>query len=202
MEGKGQGVRSRTRIPLLFPHGGGLAFGYAGGAFFHEKDFHCGEDDFDIFDQAGSGYIHEIHQEFVIGGGVVLAVDLGVACEAAFALETEVPFGHLFFILGGDFRPFRSWPNDSHIALEDIQKLGKFVEADSPDNAAHFGNAGVVVTGGEAGHAVFLSIHAHASEFQDVEFFPVLGQPPLAVEDAAAVGSLDGNGGNQHEGGK
>ena len=50
-------VRSRTRIPLLFPHGGCLAFGYAGGAFFHEKDFHCGEDDFDIFDQAGSGYI-------------------------------------------------------------------------------------------------------------------------------------------------
>ena len=54
--------------PDTFPHGGGLAFGYAGGAFFHEKDFHCGEDDFDIFDQAGSGYIHEIYQEFIIGG--------------------------------------------------------------------------------------------------------------------------------------
>ena len=69
MDEKGQGVRSRTRIPLLFPHGGDLAFGYAGDAFFHEKDFHCGEDDFDIFCQAWPKYIHEIHKEFNIGGG-------------------------------------------------------------------------------------------------------------------------------------
>jgi hypothetical protein len=114
-------VRSRTRIPLLFPHGGCLAFGYAGGAFLHEQNFHCGEDDFDIFDQAGSGYIHEIHQEFVIGGGVVLAVDLGVAGEAAFALEAEGPFGDVFFILGGDFRPFRPGTYNGHIALKDVQ---------------------------------------------------------------------------------
>ena len=165
MEGKGQGVRSRTRIPLLFPHGGGLAFGYAGGAFFHEKDFHCGKDDFDIFDQAGSGYIHEIHQEFVIGGGVVLAIDLGIAGKAAFTLKAEGPFGDVFFILGRDFRTF--WPGtyNGHVSLEDIQKLGEFVEADSPDNAPYFCNAGIVFPCGKAGHAVFFSIHAHASKF-------------------------------------
>ena len=186
----------------LLSHGGGLAFGYAGGAFFHEEDFDCGEDDFDIFCQAGFGYIHEIHEEFVIGGSVVLAIDLGVAGEAAFALETEGPFGDVFFILGRDFGPFRSWPYDGHIALKDVQELGKFVEANGSDDAAHFGNTGVIVSGGEAGDAVFFRIHAHASEFQYVEFFSVLGQPPLAVEDAAAVSGLDGNGGNKHEGGK
>lgn len=165
MEGKGQGVRSRIRIPLLFPHGGGLAFCDAGGAFFHEKDFHCGEDDFDIFDQAGSGYIHEIHQEFVIGGGVVLAIDLGIAGKAAFTLKAEGPFGDVFFILGRDFRTFRSGTYNGHVSLEDIQKLGKFVEADGPDNAPHFCNAGIVFPCGKAGHAVFFSIHAHASKF-------------------------------------
>lgn len=113
--------RSRPRSQSFLPHGGGLAFGYAGGAFFHEEDLHGAEDDFNIFSQTGSGYIHEIHKEFVIGGGVVLAVDLGVAGEAAFALEAEGPFGDVFFILGGDFRPFRSWPYDGHIALKDVQ---------------------------------------------------------------------------------
>lgn len=183
----------------FLPHGSGLAFGYAGGAFFHEKDFHCGEDDFDIFDQAGSGYIHEIHQEFVIGGGVVLAIDLGIAGKAAFTLKAEGPFGDVFFILGRDFRTFRPGTYNGHVSLEDIQKLGELVKADGPDNAPHFCNAGIVFPCGKAGHAVFFSIHAHASEFQYVKLFPILGQPPLAVEDAAAVGSLDGNSSNNHE---
>ena len=184
---------------LLLPHGGGLAFGYAGGAFLHEEDLHGAEDDFNIFSQTGSGYIHEIHKEFVIGGGVVLAINLGIAGEAAFALKAQWPFGNVFFILGRDFRPFRSWSYNGHIALKDVQKLREFVKADGSDDAAHFGNTGVIVSGGEAGDAVFLSIHAHASEFQYVEFFSVLGQPSLAVEDAAAVGSLDGNSSNNHE---
>lgn len=104
---------------LLLSHGGGLTLGYAGGAFFHEEDLHGAEDDFHIFVKAGFGYIHEIHEEFVIGCSVT--VDLCAAGEAAFALEAEVPLGHLFFILGGDFRPFRSWPYDGHIALKDVQ---------------------------------------------------------------------------------
>lgn len=108
----------------LLPHGGGLAFGYTSRTFFHEKDFHCGEDDFDIFDQAGSGYIHEIHQEFVIGGGVVLAIDLGIAGKAAFTLKAEGPFGDVFFILGRDFRTFRPGTYNGHVSLKDIQKLG------------------------------------------------------------------------------
>ena len=187
------------RSQSFLSHGGGLAFGYAGGAFFHEEDLHGAEDDFNIFSQTGSGYIHEIHKEFVIGGGVVLAIDLGVAGETAFALKAQVPIGDVFFILGRDFGPFRSWSYNGHITLEDIQKLGKFVKADGSDDAPHFGNTGVVFSCGEAGHAVFFSIHAHASEFQYVKLFPILGQPPLAVEDAAAVGSLDGNSSNNHE---
>lgn len=191
--------RSRPRSQSFLPHGGGLAFGYAGGAFFHEEDLHGAEDDFNIFSQTGSGYIHEIHKEFVIGGGIILAVDLGVAGEAAFTLKAQWPFGNVFFILGRDFWPFRSWSYNGHIALEDIQKLREFVEANGSDDAAHFGNTGVIVSCGEAGHAVFFGVHAHASEFQYVKFFPVLGQPPLAIEDAAAVGSLDGNSSNNHE---
>lgn len=183
----------------LLSHGGGLAFGYAGGAFFHEEDLHGAEDDFNIFSQTGSGYIHEIHKEFVIGGGVVLAINLGIAGEAAFTLKAQWPFGNVFFILGRDFGPFRSWSYNGHIALEDIQKLREFVKADGSDDAPHFGNTGVVFSCGEAGNTVFFSIHAHASEFQYVKLFPILGQPPLAVEDTAAIGSLDGNSSNNHE---
>lgn len=116
--------RSRPRSQSFLPHGGGLAFGYAGGAFFHEEDLHGAEDDFNIFSQTGSGYIHEIHQEFVIGGGVVLAINLGIAGKAAFTLKAEGPFGDVFFILGRDFRTFRPGTYNGHVSLKDIQKLG------------------------------------------------------------------------------
>ena len=95
---------------IFSTHSSGLTLRNSLGAFFHEKDFHCGEDDFDIFDQAGSGYIHEIHQEFVIGGGVVLAIDLGIAGESALGLEAEVPLREFFFVLGGNLGAFGAEP--------------------------------------------------------------------------------------------
>lgn len=64
-----------------------LPLGHAFRTFLHEQNLHRGKDDLEVFEQAGTGDVHEIQQQFVVGGGVVLAVDLGVAGEAAFGLE-------------------------------------------------------------------------------------------------------------------
>ena len=179
-----------------------LSFCHPFGAVLHEQDLHGGEDDLEVFEQTGFGDVHQVQEEFVVGGGVVLAVDLGVACQAAFGLEPQVPFGHGFGVLGGDFRAFGPGPHDGHVAFQDVQQLGQFVEADGPDEAAHFGDPGVVFAGAETGYPVFFGIHAHAAEFQDREDFPVFGKPFLAVENVSPVGDFDGHGHGDHNGGK
>ena len=94
----------------FFPHGSGLAFGYAGGAFFHEKDLHGCEHDLEVFEEAGLGDIHQIHQELVVGRRIVLAIDLSIAGESALGLETEVPLREFFFVLGGNLGAFGAEP--------------------------------------------------------------------------------------------
>lgn len=179
-----------------------LSFCHPFGAVLHEQDLYGGEDDLEVFEQTGFGDVHQVQEEFVVGGGVVLAVDLGVACEAAFGLEPQVPFGHGFGVLGGDFRAFGPGPYDGHIAFQDIQQLGQFVEADGPNEAAHFGDPGVVFAGAEPGYPVFFGIHAHAAEFQHLEDFAVFGETGLAVEDVASVGHFDGHSHGGHNGRK
>ena len=179
-----------------------LSFCHSFGAVLHEQDFHSGEDDLEVFEQTGFGDIHQVQEEFVVGGGVVLAVDLGVACQAAFGLEPQVPFWHGFGVLGGDFRSFGPGPHDGHVAFQDVQQLGQFVEADGPNEAAHFGDTGVVFACAETGYSVFFSIHAHAAEFQHLEDFPIFGETGLAVEDIASVGEFNGRGHGGHNGRK
>lgn len=127
---------------------------------------------------------------------------MGVAGEAAFGLEPQVPFGHGLGILGGDGRAFGSWAYDGHVAFEDVQQLGQFVEADGADEAPHFGDPGIVFAGTEPGYTVFFCIHAHAAEFQYLKDFAVFGEPGLAVEDVSPISSFDGCGHNGHDGSK
>ena len=63
------------------------------------------------------------------------------------------------------------------------------------------GDAVVVLAGGKAGDAVFFRVHAHAAEFEDVEFLAVFGQALLSVEGCAAV-SADEDGDDDHQRGQ
>ena len=65
--------------------------------------------------------------------------------------------------------------------------MREFIEADSADEAADGGDAGIVLAGGESRHAVFFGIHAHTAEFVDREYFPIFGETVLLVEGGAAV---------------
>lgn len=164
-----------------------LPFRYSLRALLHKEDLHGREHDLEIFDEAGGRDIHQIHQELVVGSRIVLAVDLGVAGEAALGLEAEVPLGEFFFVLGGDLGALRAGAYDGHVAFQDVQELREFIEADSADEAADGGDAGIVLARGESRHAVFFGIHAHAAEFVDREYLPVFGEAVLLVEGGAAV---------------
>lgn len=65
--------------------------------------------------------------------------------------------------------------------------MREFIEADSADEAADGGDAGIVLAGGESRHAIFFGIHAHTAEFVDREYFPVFGEAVLLVEGGATV---------------
>ena len=156
-------------------------------ALLHEEDLHRREHDLEVFEEAGLGDIHQIHQELVVGCRIVLAIDLGIAGESALGLEAEVPLGEFFFVLGGDLGALGAGAYDGHVAFQDVQELWEFIEADSADEAADGGDAGIVLAGGESRYAVFFGIHAHTAEFVDREYLPVFGETVLLVEGGAAV---------------
>lgn len=164
-----------------------LPFRYSLRALLHKEDLHGREHDLEVFEEAGLGDIHQIHQELVVGRRIVLAIDLGIAGEAALGLEAEVPLREFFFVLGGDLGALGAWAYDGHVAFQDVQELGEFVQADGADEAADGGDAGIVLAGGESCYAVFLGIHAHAAEFVDGEDFAVFGEAVLLVEGGASV---------------
>ena len=156
-------------------------------ALLHEEDLHRREHDLEVFEEAGLGDIHQIHQELVVGCRIVLAIDLSIAGESALGLEAEVPLGEFFFVLGGDLGALGAGAYDGHVAFQDVQELWEFIEADSADEAADGGDAGIVLAGGESRYAVFFGIHAHTAEFVDREYLPVFGEAVLLVKGGAAV---------------
>lgn len=174
-----------------------LPFRYPLRTFLHEEDLRSREHDLEVFEEAGLRDIHQIHQELVVGRRIVLAIDLGIAGEAALGLEAEVPLREFFFVLGGDLGALGAGSYDGHVAFQDVQELREFIEADSADEAADGGDAGIVLAGGESRHAVFFGIHAHTAEFVDREYLPVFGETVLLVEDGTTV-SFDKETDNEH----
>lgn len=166
-------------------------------ALLHEEDLHRREHDLEVFEEAGLGDIHQIHQELVVGCRIVLAIDLSIAGESALGLEAEVPLGEFFFVLGGDLGALGAGAYDGHVAFQDVQELWEFIEADSADEAADGGDAGIVLAGGESRYAVFFGIHAHTAEFVDREYLPVFGEAVLLVKGGAAV-SFDKKADDEH----
>lgn len=176
-----------------------MPVGHALGALGHEQNLHRGEHDLQVLHNPHGGDILQVHLELIIGGGIVLAIDLGQAGEAGFGLEAEGKLGHLQLVILGDLRALGPGAHDGHIPHQDAEELGGLVNADGADDLANGGDA-VVMLLGQAGHAVLLGVHPHGAEFIDIELLAVLGQAQLLIEDGAAVIELDGNGRNEHEG--
>ena len=143
--------------------------------------------------------VHQVHQKLVVGRGVVLAVDLSVAGEAALALQAQIPGRKHLRVPGGDLRAFRAGTDDRDIAAEDVEELRQLIKTASAHEAPDLRDAGIAVSGGETGDTVLLSVHPHAAKFQQAERLSVLGEPGLSVEHGPAVGCLDDDREDQHQ---
>lgn len=193
-------LRFNQRFPSLFLRCN-LSFCYPFRTLLHEENLRSGEHDLEVFEEAGLRDIHQIHQELVVRRRIILAIDLGIAGESALGLEAEVPLGEFFFVLGGNLGALGAGAYDGHVAFQYVQELREFIEADSADEAADGGDAGIVLTGGESRYAVFFGIHAHTAEFVDREYLPVFGEAVLLVKGGAAV-SFDKESDDEHGDGK
>lgn len=179
-------LRFNQRFPNLFLRCN-LSFCYPFRTLLHEENLRSGKHDLEVFEEAGLGDIHQIHQELVVGRCIVLAIDLGIAGESALGLEAEVPLREFFFVLGGDLGALGAGSYDGHVAFQDVQELREFIKADSTDEATDRCDAGIVLASGESRYAIFFGIHAHTAEFVDREYLPVFGEAVLLVEGGAAV---------------
>lgn len=143
--------------------------------------------------------VHQVHQKLVVGRGVVLAVDLSVAGEAALALQAQIPGREYLRVLVGDLRAFRAGADDRDLTAEDVEELRQLIKTASAHEAPDLRDAGIAVSGGKAGNAVLLRVHPHAAKLQQAERFSVFGEPGLPVKDGSAVGRLDDDCEDQHQ---
>ena len=172
---------------IFSTHSSGLPLRNSLRALLHKQDLRSREHDLEVFEEAGLGDIHQIHQELVVGRRIVLAIDLSIAGESTLSLEAEVPLRKFFFVLGGNLGALGAGAYDGHVAFQDVQELGELVDTDSTDEAADRGDSWIVLACGESGNTVFFGIHAHTAEFVDRKYLPVFGEAVLLVEGGAAV---------------
>lgn len=99
-------------------------------------------------------------------------------------------FGVFLFEFFDEEGPFRSWADEAHVAVEDVEDLRQFVQAGGADEFADFGNAWVVFRC-QLGTGIFFRIDAHGTEFVDFIFLAEAADADLAVEDGTAVAELD-----------
>ena len=76
----------RRYLVIFSTHCSGLTLRNPLGAFRHKQDLHRCKHNLEIFDNAGMRYVHQIHDQLVVGGRVVLAVNLRVAGQTRLCL--------------------------------------------------------------------------------------------------------------------
>ena len=172
------------------------------GALRFEEDAKGGEAELEVGQHVHVVDVQEVELQLFIGLCIVFSVDLRIAGEAGFDLEAQLEVREFFIILLGDLRALGPRADDAHVALEDVDELGQLIQTAFSDNAADGRDARVILAGGEACDAVLLGVDTHGTELDDLEYLSVYRESLLLIEHGAAVIDLDGDGGDQHQGGQ
>lgn len=170
------------------------------GASSQQHDLDRIEDDVGV--EGERDVLEVVEVVFELGDGIfdgvaVFVVDLGPAGDAgedgvAVAVEGDL-LGEGFDELGA----FGARSDDGHVAPEDVEELGEFVDAEFAEPAAEGGDAGVVA-GGPDGAGSGFGVHVHGAELEDFEDFAVVADAFLAVEGGAGTGEADEGGDDEH----
>jgi len=126
-------------------------------------------------------------------------VDLRPAGDAGFEEVAKVVAGDGGFVVADEFVPLGAWADHTHVAEEDVEELGEFVESAGAQEASDAGDAGV------GGLGVFIArllggAAAHGAQFVEFEGAAVLADAGLGEEDGAAIFEPDSERTESHEG--
>ncbi len=128
--------------------------------------------------------------DFVAGVDVVKAADLGQPGQAGAHGQAEA-LQHA--VLLDPFEVFRAWPDQTHLAAQDIDDLGQLIKprpSQKPPDASH---TGVIPPRGCEGRARRRAA-THCAELVKREDPSVLAGAVLCVEDGSRTRELDGQG--------
>lgn len=151
-----------------------------------DEDLDGLDHDDEVLDDAVVLDVHEVVDEFVVRGGVVLGEDLGEAGDAGLNVVAVGVLGVLRGELLDEVRALGARADEAHVAVEDVPDLRQFVEAGGADEGADARDARVVV-GRELRAGEFLSVDAHRAELVDLVGLAEATGADLAVEGRAAV---------------
>src|SRR5262245_59754264 len=87
---------------------------------------------------------------------------------------------HLFELLDED-RAFWPRPDQAHLAANDVEQLGQFIDPQFANPSAHSRYARIAFVGPD--RAVRLGVHAHRTELDDPERLVMKPDPFLQVKD-------------------
>ena len=105
---------------VLSTHCSGLTLRNSLSALRHKQDLHRRKYDLEILDNAGMCYVHQVHNQFVVGGRVVLAINLRVAGQTSFCLQAQGELRHFLAVLGGDLGTFGAGADDAQFTFKYI----------------------------------------------------------------------------------
>ncbi len=91
-----------------------------------------------------------------------------------------------------------TWPDDAHVAAQDVPELRQLVDRRSPEDAPDPCDPAIALVDRIAGTHAFRA-HDHRAQLQHVEVDAALTHPSLAVENRAAILELDRERGEAEE---
>ena len=169
--------------------GGGVA-AFFGDSVALEHLAERGEDDPDVAQEGDFADIFEVVADFRFPGDGVAAVDLRQPAEALAYGVALALFGRHEDHVAHELRPR---PDDGHVALEDVEEFGEFVEAGGAEELA----VGVQphVVGEQV--ALRVTLVGHGTELDEPEYPFALARAGLREEGVAM--HLDGAEDGEHE---
>src|SRR3546814_9780347 len=104
--------------------------------------------------------------------------------------DTLLPYTTLF---RSEFRALRARPDETHLALDDVDDLRQLIDSELADDATDIGDPGIVAR--RPHRPVGFRIDRHATELDDVEGATVQANALLAVKYRPRRLDPDGQGG-------
>lgn len=167
-------------------------------ALWQKHHFHCEQYHLQIQQEGLFLDIHQIHLQLVLRACIIFPINLGITGQSAPHAQAVCKLGQLLRIFPDMLHTLGARPHDGHVAFEYVKELRRLVEAYCPDDPACFRDAMVAGRGGLI--SLFLRVHDHAAEFEDVKLPAISGHTALPIKDRAAVLKLDTHSRYEHKG--